>query len=101
MDKSIDHRRSERKERSLSLQLSADLADGTTAEVLAETIVVNRHGAKIHADLNLLLGCPVKITVEGEREPVQAVVAWVSKDKPGEFGIEVVSVPAPWDEKKK
>ena len=100
MNKSIDNRRSERKPQSVALQLSANLGDGTTAEVQAETIVVNRHGAKIHADLNLLLGCPVKITVEGSEEPVDAVVAWVSKDKPGEFGIEVVSAPAPWEKKK-
>jgi len=96
----IDQRRSERRNKSIAVHLSAALPDGTTAEVQAETLVVNQHGAKIHADLNLLLGCPVKITVEGIEEPVDAVVAWVSKDTPGVFGVELSSPEAPWDEKK-
>ena len=98
MDHPTDQRRSERKTRSIAVHLSAALADGTTAEVQAETLVVNKHGAKIQADLNLLLGCPVKIAVEGVEEPVEAVVAWVSKDSPGVFGVELLSSDPPWDE---
>lgn len=94
-----EKRRSERKPQTIAIQLSAALPDGTTAEAQAHTLLVNRHGAKIHADLNLLLGCPVKITVEGSDKPVEAVVAWVSQDTPGEFGIELRSPEAPWKEK--
>jgi uncharacterized protein YpmB len=101
MENPADKRRSERKNRSIAVHLSAALPDGTTAEAQAQTLVVNQHGAKIHADLNLLLGCPVKIRVEGSDEPVEAVVAWVSKDSPGVFGVELASPEAPWDDKKK
>ncbi len=99
MAQPTDKRRSERRPRTIAIQLSAALPDGTTAEAKAHTLLVNQHGAKIHADLNLLLGCPVKITVEGQK-PVEAVVAWVSQDTPGEFGVELRSPEAPWDEKK-
>ena len=100
MSDPIDKRRSQRKPRTIALQLSAALPDGTTAEAQAHTLLVNQHGAKIHADLKLLLGCPVKITVEGSPEPVDAVVAWVSEDRPGEFGIELRSPAPPWDKEK-
>lgn len=99
MTDSIEKRRSERLPRTIAIQLSANLPDGTTAEAQAHTLLVNQHGAKIHADLNLLLGCPVKITVEGQ-QPVEAVVTWVSQDKAGEFGVELRSPEAPWDKKK-
>jgi len=99
MSEPIDKRRSQRKPRTIAIQLSAALPDGTTAEAKAHTLLVNQHGAKIRADLNLLLGCPVKITVEGH-EPVEAKVAWVSQDKPGEFGVELQSTDAPWEESK-
>ena len=99
MAQPTDKRRSERRPRTIAIQLSAALPDGTTAEAKAHTLLVNQHGAKIHADLNLLLGCPVKITVEGQK-PVEAVVAWVSQETPGEFGVELRSPEAPWDEKK-
>jgi len=99
MAQPTDKRRSERRPQTIAIQLSAALPDGTTAEAKAHTLLVNQHGAKIHADLNLLLGCPVKITVEGQK-PVEAVVAWVSQETPGEFGVELRSPEAPWDEKK-
>ncbi len=99
MTNPIEKRRSERKPRTIAIRLSADLPDGTTAEARAHTLLVNKHGAKIHADLNLLLGCPVKITVEGEK-PVEAVVAWVSQETPGEFGVELRSPGAPWEKQK-
>ena len=99
MTSPTEKRRSERKPRTIAIQLSAALPDGTTAEANAHTLLVNQHGAKIHADLNLLLGCPVKITVEGQK-PVEAVVSWVSQDTPGEFGVELRSPDAPWDKKK-
>ncbi len=99
MNQGIEKRRSPRKPRTIAVRLSADLPDGTTAEAKAHTLLVNQHGAKIHADLNLLLGCPVKVTVEGQ-EPVEAVVAWVSQDTPGEFGIELRSPQAPWKDTK-
>ena len=99
MTEPTEKRRSERLPRTIAIRLSANLPDGTTAEAQAHTLLVNQHGAKIHADLNLLLGCPVKITVEGQK-PVEATVSWVSQDTPGEFAIELRSPEAPWDEKK-
>jgi len=97
MEPRTDQRRSDRRECRIALRLLVTLSDGSTAEVKAETLVVNRHGAKIYANLDLLVGSPIQIRMEGKPEPVQGVVAWVSKDTPGIFGIEIPSATPPWD----
>ena len=97
MEPRTDQRRSERRECRIALHLLVTLKDGSTAEVKAETLVVNRHGAKIYANLDLLVGSPIKIRIEGKPEPVEGVVAWASTDTPGIFGIEVPSAETPWD----
>ena len=63
----------------------------------AQTLVVNRHGAKIYADFPLLAGAPITITVAGKSQPLQGVIAWASKDMPGIFGLEVTSGEASWE----
>jgi hypothetical protein len=97
MDRTTDQRRSERRECRIALHLGVALSDGTTADVEAETLVVNRHGAKIYSKVPLLAGTPITIRVAGHEESVKGVIAWTAKSIPGIFGIEITSGEAPWE----
>jgi len=89
----VDHaaqRRSQRVVRNISLIISTVSSDGAVVEGVAETLVVGKHGARIHTNVPLLLGAVVKIKVSATGRQAEAIVTWVSSESVYEFGLELL-----------
>ena len=87
----MDHtsqRRSQRVVRNILLTISSVTTNGRAVEGAAETLVVGKHGARIHTNVPLLVGAAVKVTVFGTGRRADAIVTWASNESPYEFGIE-------------
>lgn len=91
-----NQRRSRRVVETIRVKISWLSPDGNTLEREAETLVVGRHGARIHTDLPLPLGAAIKLTVTGTGVQSDAVVTWISNDSPYEFGVELTQAGDIW-----
>ena len=91
------HRRSQRVVLTIPLTISSLTSDGRVIEGPAETLVVGKHGARIHTNVPLIIGAPVKITVFSTGRQAEATVAWASPESLYEFGIELLGPADIWD----
>ena len=95
----MDHtaeRRSQRVVRNIRLIISTVTSDGAVVEGAAETLVVGRHGARIHTNVPLLRGAVVRIKIFATGRETEAIVTWISNDSPYEFGIELAGSTDIW-----
>jgi hypothetical protein len=85
----LGHRRSTRVLVKIPLRLRGLEADGESFETSAETLLVNKHGARVYSQRALRLGTEVAVTVQGTERWQLARVVW--EDQPGEniYGIEL------------
>lgn len=87
----VDHtaqRRSERVVRNILLTISTVANDGRVLQGAAETLVIGKHGARIHTNVPLRLGAVVRVTVCTTGRQAKAIVNWASSESVYEFGIE-------------
>jgi hypothetical protein len=88
--KYASQRRSRRVLRTITLTISAVTSDGRVVEGPAETLVLGKHGARIHTNVPLLVGATVRITIPATGRQADAMVTWASPESPYEFGLELL-----------
>ena len=87
-------RRSVRVLTTIPLLISGRRADGTRFDGTAETIIVNKHGAKIRTQEELVCGVQIRIAIV---EPYRFQMARVvSQEAPQEYGIELAQAENFW-----
>lgn len=91
-------RRSRRILRTIELVISSISEHGQLAEGPAETLVISKHGARIHTNLTLLLGSVVRVRIPSTGAQADAIVTWVSRESSYEFGIELLNATEIWKE---
>src|SRR5689334_7111655 len=86
-----DRRRSTRVLVRIALVISGADASGHPFQTSAETLLVNKHGARIRSSFRLKIGSEIDVVVEPTQKRERARVVWQGKEGSLHYGIELLN----------